>query len=649
MPVATSADLLDLLQRHRILEPSQLTELERTPTADARSLARELVRRAWLTTYQVNELLQGRGRGLLLGSYLLLDKLGEGGMGAVFRARHSRLGRIVALKVIRPERLDSELAIKRFRREIITAAQLDHPNVVRAYDADEAGGVHFFAMEHVEGTDLAKLVKQHGPLPVSRACGYIRQAACGLAHAHEKGLVHRDIKPANLLLSSSGVVKVLDMGLARLNALAAAGEATTLTQDGAIMGTPDYIAPEQARDSKRADIRADLYSLGCTLYHLLSGRVPFGGGTLTEKLLAHQMDPVPDVRRLRPDVPPAVAVIVSKLMAKRPEDRYQTPGELVAAIDNVLNAAPGAAPTADLDRTVPAEPENPFADIDQATADTSAALTPPERRTRQAPARWLVWIAAGGSTLLLCSAIGLAIWLGARRSSDVAGAGQTRPATEGKGKDKAGDLRKAADTVLLFNGKDFAGWRPLSGNQIAGWQIGVGRLPERWAGLQVEPGRSDYINVATGTDLVSTLEFGDCLIEAEVLVGRGANSGIYLMGEYEIQIFDSFGKAVPGPGDMGALYGITPPRVNACKKAGEWQTLTIDFRAPRFDGNRKTANARLVRAVLNGQLIHENADVPRPTEQGLTGAEHPTGPIRLQGNLGGGVAYRNLRITPVQP
>src|SRR5262249_54333549 len=159
-----------------------------------------------------------------------------------------------------------------------------HPNIVAVYDADEVAGTHFFAMEYVEGTDLAKLVKQNGPLPVAVACDYVRQAALGLQHAHEQGLVHRDIKPSNLLLAGKaggGVVKVLDMGLARLEAAPGEGSdgADPLTQEGAVMGTPDYVAPEQATDSRRADIRADLYSLGCTLYFLLTGKVPFPGGT----------------------------------------------------------------------------------------------------------------------------------------------------------------------------------------------------------------------------------------------------------------------------------------------------------------------------------------------------------------------------------
>ena len=202
-------------------------------------------------------------------------------MGEVFKARHPKLGRVVALKLIRKERLDNPAAVRRFHREVQAAAQLEHPHIVRAYDADEAGDLHYFVMEYVEGTDLARLVKRDGPLTVDRACDYVRQAALGLQHAYERGMVHRDIKPANLLLTAKGdVVKVLDMGLARLDRPEKdAGASSTLTQEGAVMGTPDYIAPEQARDSHTVDIRADLYSLGCTLYFLLAGRVPFPGGT----------------------------------------------------------------------------------------------------------------------------------------------------------------------------------------------------------------------------------------------------------------------------------------------------------------------------------------------------------------------------------
>src|SRR5262249_31228812 len=238
--------------------------------ADVKALARDLIRREWLTVYQVNKLLQGRGQELFLGPYLLLQRLGEGGMGKIFKARHQRLRRIVALKVIRKERLDTPNALGRFYNEIRAVAQLAHPNIVRAYDADEVDGKHFFTMEYVEGTDLAQVLKKQGRLPVALACDYVRQAALGLQHAFERGLVHRDIKPGNWLVSTAGVVKIRDVGLAR-RCLDEEDENGPLTREGAVMGTVDYLAPEQARDSHAADVRSDLYSLGCTFYHLLTG------------------------------------------------------------------------------------------------------------------------------------------------------------------------------------------------------------------------------------------------------------------------------------------------------------------------------------------------------------------------------------------
>jgi len=347
MAITTAADLLSALRAHRQLSPEQLDSLAREllPT-DARAVARALVQRGWLTTYQINELFLGRGRHLLLGSYVLLELLGEGGMGQVFKARNWKLGQIVALKLIRKERLTNPDAIKRFYREIRAAAQLEHPNIVRAFDAAEVDGTHLFVMEFAEGTDLYKVVSTQGPLDVRRACGYIRQAALGLQHAHERGLVHRDIKPHNLLLArgegreagkSDPVIKILDMGLARIDAEADDGHLSTMTQQGTVMGTPDYIAPEQCLDAHAVDIRADLYSLGCTMYFLLAGRTPFKGGTLVEKLLKHQQLPATPLGELRGDVPLAVDGLVAKLMAKRPEERYQTPAELAQALKEVLS------------------------------------------------------------------------------------------------------------------------------------------------------------------------------------------------------------------------------------------------------------------------------------------------------------------------
>ncbi len=400
MPAATAAELLDVLRRDHLLDAAQLAEVARAP-ADARELARDCVRRGWLTPYQVNQLFRADGRPLLVGSYVLLEKLGEGGMGAVYKARNWKLGRIVAMKLIRKDRLDSEVAVKRFRREIQAAARLAHPNIVHAYDADEAGGVHFLVMEYVEGTDLGKLLKRRGPLPVAAACDYVRQAALGLQHAFEQGMVHRDVKPANLLLTAAGVVKVMDFGLARLGRTTAGDESSTMTQEGAVMGSLDYIAPEQAMDSHAVDIRADLYSLGCTLYHLLTGRVPFPGGEALGKLLKHRLDEPTPVERLRADVPPAVGVVVRRLMAKRPEDRYQTPAELIATLDAIAEAAAGAT-----EIMPPAAPVDTPSDTaaDWAALDTP---TPAAVRAGGGDHRWL-WIGVGGGVALLLALLGLA-------------------------------------------------------------------------------------------------------------------------------------------------------------------------------------------------------------------------------------------------
>lgn len=293
----------------------------------------EMVQRGWLTPFQLQEIEQGRGHALAFGQYRLLDRLGEGGMGVVFKARHVLLDRVVALKQIRRECLEDPEVVKRFHREMQAAARLDHPNIVHAHDADEVDGIHFYIMEYVEGIDLHRLLQEQGPLPVRQACDCIRQAALGLQHAHEKNLVHRDIKPHNLLLARNGTVKVLDLGLARIHASV---EASTLTREDHLIGTLDYVSPEQATNSHTVDIRGDLYSLGCTFYQLLSGQVPFPGGSAMEKLSRHGFQAPRPIEELRPDVPPAVAAVVRKLLAKKPIDRFQTPTELADALASIL-------------------------------------------------------------------------------------------------------------------------------------------------------------------------------------------------------------------------------------------------------------------------------------------------------------------------
>jgi 1-deoxyxylulose-5-phosphate synthase len=352
LPPVTADDLLAALRAVRLLPAARLRHLAEAwgGAGGAAARARELVEAGLLTAFQAERVLAGRARALRLGKYRLLDRLGAGGMGRVYKAEHRLMRRVVALKVIGRARHPARAAA-RFRREAKAAAALSHPNIVTAYDAATARGLLFLVMEHVEGVDLERLVAAAGPLPVPLACEVARQTARALHYAHERGLVHHDVKPANLLLAQPGtvtpapdgydpaggaVVKLLDLGLARR---AAAGGSAAGAE--AVEGTPDYMAPERGH-GRPADVRSDLYSLRCTLYFLLTGQVPFPGGGWPEKLLRHQLEaPVP-VRSLRPEVPPAVAAVVERLMAPDPAQRYPTPAALLAALGPAAVSAPGA-------------------------------------------------------------------------------------------------------------------------------------------------------------------------------------------------------------------------------------------------------------------------------------------------------------------
>jgi len=263
--------------------------------------------------------------------------LGAGGMGTVYLAEHRLMERPVALKVVRPDLVGRAALVDRFRREARAAAKLAHPNIVTAYDAEQAGETQMLVMEYVRGTDLARLVRDRGPLPAAEACDLARQAATGLQHAHEHGMVHRDIKPQNLMLTAGGQVKILDFGLARFASEFPAGG---VTADGAILGSADYVAPEQVEDPRTADIRSDLYGLGCTLYFLLAGRPPFPGGTILQKLTAHaHREPAP-LAGFRADLPPGLAAVVGRLMAKDPAARFPSPAEAAAALARFAESAP---------------------------------------------------------------------------------------------------------------------------------------------------------------------------------------------------------------------------------------------------------------------------------------------------------------------
>lgn len=333
-------------------EDSLRAVMPRAPaTQRGRVIARFLVDEGLLTRFQAENLLAGRTTGFVLGQYRILDDIGRGGMGRVFKAEHGTMRRVVALKVLAAHLTRTERARQLFQREVRAAARLVHPHIVTAFDANQADGRYYLVLEFIDGPNLAALVRDHGPLQVGQACEFIRQAALGLEHARALGMVHRDIKPSNLLLQPpiggtfalGGTIKITDFGLARLGDCADGEpdeEYSTQSGGNVVMGTPDYLSPEQGRDLSEADIRSDLYSLGCTLYFLLTGEVPFPGGTPLDKLNRHAtIEPEP-VEQLRPVVPPGVANLLRRLMAKRPENRPQTPAELAEALDPFAEVRP---------------------------------------------------------------------------------------------------------------------------------------------------------------------------------------------------------------------------------------------------------------------------------------------------------------------
>ncbi len=356
------------------MDPDQTARLLRglfaaDPTADRAAVDRALAGAAdWpavgerlaniglATRYQAGKLKHARIHELLFGPYLICEKIGEGGMGKVYRAVHADTGTLVALKVVRPHLMANAVVQKRYAREAQAAASFDHPNIIKLLAEATHEGRYYLAMEYIDGTDLSRLVREYGRPPErgladpAEAVEYVRQTALGLQHAHDRGFVHRDVKPSNLLAYGDRAlpgataltgVKILDMGLVRrLMGDDDVHTSSDLTRDGTVVGTPDYMSPEQAKNSSTVDGRADLYSLGCTLYFLLHGRPPFDGGSPIDKLLKHHTEPVPDARVGRPDVPRGLADVVSQLMQKNPADRFQTAAEVASAL---LPYSPGFA------------------------------------------------------------------------------------------------------------------------------------------------------------------------------------------------------------------------------------------------------------------------------------------------------------------
>ena len=344
--------------------------------------------------------------------YGILELIGRGGMGEVYQAQHKVMNRIVALKVIKPQFVQNDAAVRRFHREVQAAARLNHPNIVIAYDAEQSGDLHFLVMEYVDGMDLSELVRRSSPLPIADACELIRQAALGLEHAHQHGLVHRDIKPSNLMLTTDGTVKILDLGLALLEEAQGEG-VNALTTTGQTMGTLDYMAPEQGGDSHDVDIRTDIYALGATLYKLLTGEPIYAGTKYSnpvQRLTALALTPAPPIQSRGEGVPDELAAVVHKMIAKDRDERYATPGEVAEALAPFAAQANVAGLLAAVDANA--------ASLNQYRPEPIGASPPvraPQREERnddgvpiarkKRQSRWLqnhvVWLATGGAALLV--------------------------------------------------------------------------------------------------------------------------------------------------------------------------------------------------------------------------------------------------------
>ncbi len=382
------ADLIPILRSSGILSDRQISEvrdrvLRGTYPLDPIELAERLVHDEVLTVYQAKRFLSNKPHGLLVGRYIILDRIGSGSMGRVYKAHHQMMDRVVAIKIIAPEISSNQKVVARFQREMKLVGRLDHPNVVRAFDADQINKVLYIVMEYVPGLSLGERLKQ-GPIPPAEMFEYASQAALGLAHAHEQGMVHRDIKPSNMLLTADRKIKVLDLGLGVL--MEADNNATFATADGIAVGTVDYMSPEQAL-GREVDGRSDLFSLGCAMYHLMTGKLAFPGESPIDRLgrrLTAKPFPITD---LIPDFPAPAVRVLDKLTATKPQDRFATAREASEALQSVLRprSRPAAArpSVSQVETSNPEQAPNPLESIVITPPALSAAPTP---LARQVPA-----------------------------------------------------------------------------------------------------------------------------------------------------------------------------------------------------------------------------------------------------------------------
>ncbi len=496
---------------------------------NAEDLARELVRQKKLTKFQAEEAYKGKAKSLVLGNYTILDTIGAGGMGQVFKAQHRRMKRIVAIKMLPTGMMKNPALVARFEREVTAAAKLNHPNIVTAYDADNANGVHLLIMEYVEGSDLSVLVKTNGPLPVDQAVNYILQTARGLQAAHAEGIVHRDIKPANLLLDRKGTVKILDMGLARLNADADSEKQAELTNTGTIMGTVDYMAPEQALNTKTADARADIYSLGCSLFYLLTGKATYGGDTLMAKLLAHRDQPIPSIPAIRPEAPEQVDAVFRRMVAKSIEDRYSTMTEVIADLERLTQ---GQAPSF---HTQPSSGSFAESGLTDFLRDISLAPAAPVKRPQAAFNNdWIdknkkLLLAGGGalSVLILLATIVVSL---RTKDFEIKPEGKA-PLTAKRIPLEAKAVVSGAQKPLAFETPGFNQWMKEVATLTAAKQVEavakkLQELNPRFDGTVTHQGIWDVTDLAFVTDNVTDISPVRALPKLKTLTCNGSHPGL---------------------------------------------------------------------------------------------------------------------------
>lgn len=619
-------------------------------------LVRELVKKQQLTRFQATQIAAGKAKALLLGNYILVDKIGAGGMGQVFKAVHRRMKRIVALKTLPANSMKDEETIARFQREAEAAAKLRHPNIVAADDADEANGTHFLVMEFVDGQDLSAYVKENGVLTIDRAIDVLLQAARGLEFAHKKKVVHRDIKPSNLLLDQDGTVKILDMGLARIESEGSFVTRTELTETGTMMGTVDYVAPEQAVDSKKADSRADIYSLGCTLFYLLTGRATYSGQSMMAKLLAHRDSPIPWLTEYRDDIPDDLDEVFQKMIAKLPENRYQTMTEVIEDLEKVqqrlsksAKGKPKLVKSPDKSTTIPkveiateARTQGVTVGLDSMSQTRWSTL---QKLAKTGSGKLMIAAACAVIALVLVAVIVLLMMTGSSATARKTGQSTASPnPTEqpGQATAPASGVTAANATppvvvaeskfVSLLNGRDLSGWTPV-GNPDC-WKFVSGAIV-----ATEKPGSFNW--------LLTDREYGDFILRCEYVLDAGANSGIAVLAQpddtrvLEIQISDV------GTYPTGGFW--SSPHIND-PRSWTKPDLTGKDRPPgELNQFEMTLKSRVLTVSLNGSEVsrYQLAEMASQPDS-FPSLQRTSGRIGLQAQSKQ-VKFYNLRIAELSP